>query len=551
VLPFENLGRPEDAYFADGMADEVRGKLAALPGLEVIARSSSMQYRQHGRPAPEVARELGVRYLLAGTVRYEPGTGGAPGRVRISPELVEIRAGAAVTRWQQPFDAALTGVFAVQADVAERVTVALDVALGTRERAQLARRPTSNLAAYQAFLRGEAARTAGHANGSVIETLPALDAFRRAVTLDSTFGRAWVRLAQTEAVLLGNLPREATRAGVTPVSARYAAEQASRLADRPAEGSLVLGTYYALVLNDMPNALTNIQLGLRIAPDDAELLEVAGFAERELGRYADAVGHLRRAVILDPRAGLTTFELGRTLLWVRRYTDAREAFGRARVLMPTSPNVPLHLAQVELAQGDLTRARAVLRSAAAGVPLEALVTTIGSTGGWEDLAWLLEPAEQDLLPALGSQTAEDRVSWALSLARVYLLRADSARARAYADSARLAAEAVLRSAPDHAPIVAQHGIALAYLGRRDTALREGGRAVALRPLSLDAQWGAYVQHQLVHIYILLGEYEKALETLEPLLTIPHFLSPGWLRVDPMFVPLRGHPRFERLATGRA
>jgi tetratricopeptide (TPR) repeat protein len=246
----------------------------------------------------------------------------------------------------------------------------------------------------------------------------------------------------------------------------------------------------------------------------------------------------------------TVLELGRALLWTRQYPDAKEAFDGLAVLMPSNPAVPTNRAQVELARGDLTGARAVLRGATPDVPVEELVTYIGGTGGWEDLAWLLEPAQQDLLLALGPPTAEGRVAWALSLARVYLLRTDSTRARVYADSARLAAETVLRGAPDYALIAAQHGLALAYLGRRDDAIREGRRAVALRPLSKDAQWGAYVQHQLVHIYIRLGEHEKALDTLEPLLTIPYFLSPGWLRVDPLFVPLRGHPRFERLATGR-
>ena len=154
VLPFENLGDSADAYFADGVADAVRGKLTALPGVEVIARASSMAYRQTSKPPEVVARELGVRYLLTGTVRWAKG--GAASRVQVSPELVEIReAGAPASTWQQPFDAALTDVFEVQADIAGRVAKALRLALDSTGRRQLAERPTANMPAYDAYLKGE------------------------------------------------------------------------------------------------------------------------------------------------------------------------------------------------------------------------------------------------------------------------------------------------------------------------------------------------------------------------------------------------------------
>ena len=153
VLPFENLGDSADAYFADGVADEVRGKLAAVAGVEVIARASSAQYRRTTNPVRQVARELGVRYLLTGTVRWDKQQG--TGRVRVSPELVEAASG--TTLWQAPFDAAATDVFQVQADVAARVAEALGLALGVRERGRLGERPTANLAAYDAYLKGEEA----------------------------------------------------------------------------------------------------------------------------------------------------------------------------------------------------------------------------------------------------------------------------------------------------------------------------------------------------------------------------------------------------------
>jgi TolB-like protein len=164
VLPFENLGRPEDEYFAEGVTDAIRGKLTTLQGLPVTARSSSGQYKKTTKSPQQIGRELGVEYLLTGTVRWEKAPGGQS-RVQVSPEL--IRASNAAAKWQQPFAAALTDVFQVQADVAGQVAQALDVALGTAQRQTLAERPTGNLAAYDAFLRGdEISREVGSASTS-------------------------------------------------------------------------------------------------------------------------------------------------------------------------------------------------------------------------------------------------------------------------------------------------------------------------------------------------------------------------------------------------
>ena len=156
VLPFENLGAPEDDYFADGIADEVRGKLTSLPGVEVIARGSSTPYKKTTKTPKQIAQELDVKYLLTATVRWQKGAGAS--RVHVSPELVEVReSGAPASRWQQPFDAALTDVFQVQSDIASRVAQALGVALGAGEEKRLSEKPTQNLAAYDAFLKGEEA----------------------------------------------------------------------------------------------------------------------------------------------------------------------------------------------------------------------------------------------------------------------------------------------------------------------------------------------------------------------------------------------------------
>ena len=183
MLPFENLGDSAEAYFADGMTDEVRGKLSQVSGIAVIARASSNEYRKTTKAPQQIARELGADYLLTATVRWEK-AGGGPSRVRVSPELIRVEPGAApTTKWQQPFDASLTDVFQVQADIATKVASALNLALGDSVRHELAAKPTENLAAYDAYLKGEAA-SQGMAVADPASLRRAIGFYQQAVALD-------------------------------------------------------------------------------------------------------------------------------------------------------------------------------------------------------------------------------------------------------------------------------------------------------------------------------------------------------------------------------
>ena len=199
---------------------------------------------------------------------------------------------------------------------------------------------------------------------------------------------------------------------------------------------------------------------------------------------------------------------------------------------------------VALAQGDLAGARGFIRAALGRIDT---TTVVAYTAMSDDLGWVLDSAEEQVLFRLGPAAfGNDLGGRALVLAQQYAFRGDMRRARVYADTARAAFEAALKTTPNDAQQHAVLGLALAYLGRKADAAREGERAVALRPLAKNPYFGPYLQHQLVRIYALGGEPEKALDALEPLLKVPYWLSPGWLRVDPNFVSLRGNPRFERL-----
>jgi tetratricopeptide (TPR) repeat protein len=421
------------------------------------------------------------------------------------------------------------------------VAQALGIALGAGEQKQLAERPTQNLSAYDAFLRGEAA-SQGMSVSQPSALRQAISAYEQAVALDSSFVEAWAQLSKGHSTLYYN---GGTPTAAEAEAARTGAARALALGPMRPEGRLAQGLYYLGVLRDNPRALEQFTLGLRIAPNHVELLALTGLAEQYLGRWQPALEHFRRAYALDPRSPSAARTLAYVYLMMRRYPEALAVTDRALAIEVTPRFVHLK-AMIHLAQGDLRQARADVRAGLGQLEPVTLVATFAYA--W-DLYWVLEEPEQQLLLQLPPSAFDDnRASWGLALAQTYALRGDGPHARVYADTARRALEQQLAASPSNSELVALHGVALAYLGRNTDAVREGQRAVALTPIGRheESMAEAYVQHQLVRIYVLAGEPEQALDQLEPLLRVPYFLSAGWLRVDPTFDPLRGRPRFERL-----
>jgi serine/threonine-protein kinase len=540
VLPFENLGAPEEAYVVDGITDEIRSKLAGVPGLQVIARASSNQYRATRKPLQDVARDLGVRYLLTGTVRSES-VEGAGERVRVAPELVEVTPGGAapVSRWTQTLDATMADVFSMQADIASRVAGAMNVALGGGARAQLAAAPTKDPAAYDAYLRGR----------DIVRTDPVdlrrrLRFFQRAVALDSTFVLAWVERARVASILYSNGVPDPALAR----EAKQSVERAIALAPQRGEGYGVLATYLNLVEQDPARALEAAQKARALSPGDPELMRPLAIAERQQGRVEESLRDMRVAAERDPRNAITVHLLGDALLWARRYDEARDAADRALALAPDVSEMIENRAMVSLAQGDLAGARHVLASVPASVDRGALAAAVAM---YYDLPWALDDADQRRLLALGADAFDgDRLSWAWALSQMSTVRGDVARARAYADTALAAADEQLRSNPDDAQRQIVRGLVLATLGRSADAVAAGERGMAQARRKWTATNGPYMQHQLARIYMISGDRAKALDLLEPLLRMPYYLSPAWLRIDPTFAPLRGEARFERLASSK-
>jgi serine/threonine-protein kinase len=541
VLPFENLGSPEDEYFADGMTDEVRGKLSSLPGLRVIARGSSTPYKKTTKTLQQIARELGAQYLLTATVRWERTPGGAS-RVHVSPELVEMGDGSSpTTKWQAPFDAQYNDVFDVQADIAGRVAQALDVALGDSTRQQLAEPPTRNLAAYDAYLKGEDVSQHMAAQDPATQRRAAAY-YGQAVALDSSFVEAWAQLSRSHAILYANgtpRPGEAEQA-------HRAAERAIALAPNRAEGHVAMG-YYWYALADIPHSAEEYQQAERIAPNDATVLSKLASLDQTFGHWDAALAGLRQAHALDPRATDTDDQLAFLLMSLRRYSEAQRVVASGLTFAASDLNLIEDKMMIALGQGDIAAARATLTAAASDVDPATLVAFVAT---YWDLYWVLDDAQQQLLLHLTPGAFDDdRAAWGIVLAQTYHLRGDQDHARVYADSALIALEQQLRATPQDDQRHSFRGLALAYLGRKEEAIQEGQRGVALRPVARDARLGPYNEHLLARIYLLVGEPAKALDQLDHLLSIPYFLSPGWLKIDPTFTPLRGDARFQKLTQG--
>jgi TolB-like protein/Flp pilus assembly protein TadD len=529
VLPFQNLGDTADAYFADGITDAVRGKLTTIPGMRITGSNSTAGYRGTTKSPQQIGRELEVDYLLVGKVRWQKSADGTS-RVQVSPEL--IRVATADAEWQQPFDAPLTDVFQVQADIAGRVAQALDVAIGSRQQLALDQRPTQNLAAYDAFLKGKAQRALGRDPATLRR---AVNFFEQAVALDSTFVAAWAALSESASAFLaiGAIwERAADRA-------HDAADRAIALDPKHPDGHRALGDYY-LVARNPARAAESYSKGLALAPDDADLLRGLGEVALSAGRWDQAVEQLRRSLSLDPRSAITADALGSTLLWLRRYDEALHAINRALAVEPASLSAIQHKAMVFLGRGDLEAARALLAEPPAGVDLPAFVVFMSSI--W-DLYWPLTAEQRSLVKRLRPSAFDgDAGAWGLALAGVYDVEGDMHRAAAYGDSAATALEQQLAASPKDPHRLVLLGVALAYQGRKAEAVRRGRQGVELLPRG-------YFLHQLARIYILTGDAEKAIDTLERLLAMPYYLSPGWLRIDPAFDPVRKHPRFQQLVSG--
>jgi TolB-like protein/Tfp pilus assembly protein PilF len=540
VLPFENLGDSADAYFADGMTDELRGKLAAVPGLEVVAGRSSNEYRQTTKSLPEIAGDLGVEYVLVGKIRWEKGQGTS--RVRVSPELIRVAPGAAPsTKWAQPFDAALTDVFQVQADIAGRVAQALNVALGPGVPQALAARPMTSPEAYDDYLRAN--EYFDHQNRA--DNAIAVDLYQRAIALDSGFALTWAKLARAHALAYWLRWDPSSK---RLVLAQHAAERALALQPDLPEAHLAMGLYHYWGHRDYDRALAEFAITGRSQPNNADLAEAIGLVQRRQGKWQDALASLKRSAELDPLSYTNLSDLGQTYFLIRDYPQAERVLDRAIALAPDLPTAyGEKMLLYENWEGHLDKARAVMREALSHMEFGKFM----AEAPWVAVMFAADSAYRAELAALSPAAFGDNIAgyyWVK--ARAYSWRGDAGQARAYYDSAAVAARAELRERPDAYLTHGTLGLAEAYLGHRAQAIQEGRRAVELLPPSKDALDATSAELQLAQIYTVVGEPDAAIEQLHAALAVPSDVSAAGLKADPTWAPLRSNPRFEQLVAGK-
>jgi len=545
VLPFENLGLPADEYFADGITEEITGRLAQLSGLGVIARTSATQYKGAHKSIRQIGAELGVNYVLEGSVRWEKPPSGRS-RVRVAPQLIRVSDETHV--WAQPYDAVLADVFSVQGTIAERVAEALNVSLLGGEQAAVASQPTRDLEAYDLFLRGNAHLSRTY-NQSDLDSAAGL--YERAVWLDPEFALAYARLSQVHSWMYWRFydHTDARRA-----RAERAASRALALRPAMPDAHLARGYVHFFGYHDFEPALQEFQAARTLQPSSAEAAMAVGRIERRQGQWDLAMADFQQAVVLNPRDWVAPLELASTQFYQHRYSEALRWFDRASALTnDQSVSYYVRFRSELYLVGSVEGAREAMRRAASRLGVDSMVRALVLTGWWS-----LVFIDQDYQTAL-ERLALPRNSSAwgpyypgpyyLAKAELHSRRGETASARVYYDSARVQLEARVREEPRDAINHVDLGIALAGLGLKQDAIREAQTAVNLVPVSRDAFLGSDILHGSAVVYVRAGDYETAIDQLALLLTIPSQVSATILRIDPIWAPLRGNPRFERLAKG--
>ena len=536
VLPFDSAGTADDAAFADGITEEVRGKLTAVPRLRVTARTSSNQYRGSRKTPREIGDELGVAYILTGTVRWAAGPAGER-RVRVTPELINCASGD--TRWQEPFDEVMSDVFKVQTGIATKVASALGATFGDSVAREINTSLTGNLEAYQEYLKGEAATEAmARDDGKSLQE--GLTHYARAAALDTGFAVAWSRVGMVETMSFSVNPNDdiARRA-------EAAIGRAMRLAPNHPQVRRANSRYQRLVTKDFVSSMAQLDTGLVHEPNNVDLLSAAASASALLQRWDAAVDYAKRAASLDPRNANAAEAVARILHAVRRFGEADEYAARALALSPGNISMALGASINRVSMGDLAGAKAYARE----VLEHADTTEVAAYYAlYQEMQWVLdEPLLRRITRMTPANFRNNRQQWALKVGRTWLLLGDTVKGRAYGDSSRIVSDAQLASYPNDAQLHELRGRALAMMGRNEEAIAEAERSLRMRETELDVSTGAYVHYQVARILVQAGAFDRALDILEPLLSTNYAdVTPAWLTLEPVFRPLRGNPRFERL-----
>ena len=535
VLPFQNLSdEKENAYFADGMQDDILTNLSKIGDLKVISRTSVMSYRDGARNAREIGKSLGVGTLLEGSVRR------SGNRVRVNVQLINANNDEHI--WAEDYDRELTDVFAIQTDLAQKIASALQAKLSPNEKARLDRRPTRDSDAYLLYVQAH-----GYANRPDRfrdTSLKAEELFEQAIKLDRNFAAAYAGLSMVESWLY----HESEPIPAHREKARLNAEESLRLQPNLPEGHLALGFSYYYGDRDYERALSEFEIAKRDLPNEADAYSAIAAIQRRQGKWAESTANFEKAVSLDPKNANVLFNLGLNYMAQRDFETADKIFDRAIAADPQAfASRGMKSALAIAWKGDVGFVEKQLSLVPGEFDPDGLVTAarvgiLMLQRKFADALKLLQQfrGETLLYPDTGPCPK------ALLEGRLYLYQGDKTKAQAAFESARPVAEQLVRDAPGDPGRHVQLGAVLAGLGLKEEAVNEGRKAVQSVPESQDAFEGPQATAALAEIYAWVGEYDEAFRLLDHLLKVPNGLTVPALKLDPVWDPLRKDPRFQAL-----
>jgi len=542
VLPFQNLSSdPENAYFADGIQEEVLTRLAKIADLKVISRASTQQYQSEPGNLAEIAKQLGVANILEGSVQK------AGNQVRVNVHLVNVQTGSQL--WGETYDRKLSDIFAVESEIAKGIAASLQARLTGHEEQALAAKPTNNPQAYDAYLRGLAFEA--RSNYSSDALFKAIDYYDMAVRLDPNFALAWARLSGVHALLYSN------RRDTTPArrdAAKEALENAQRLQPNTAETLLFSGYYQYWVLHDYGLAKATFERVSKKIPGNSEVLYALAAIARTEGHWDESLAYWERGLALNPRSTALLTEVAFTYAALRQFSRAEKLYDRALDILPNEVSIMALKASIYQAEGNLQEAAKLL----AQVNLETnsdVAVRIRLT------QWRLERNHTEATQWV--QGRQDRLrlffgidkgSKQLGNALVHRVAGDAAQAKAFAEQARNTIEPLRKEQPDNAFVAAALAVAYAMLDEKESALNEAQRAITLSPSNKDRLSGPAFEENLALVEMIIGENSRAISILTRLLQTvyggwlysPAPITPALLRLDPLWDPLRSDPAFQKL-----
>lgn len=535
VLPFENLGAPDDEYFADGMTEEITSRLARLQGLGVISRTSALQYKNTTKSIKKIGDELGVAYVLEGTVRWQHNPNGQD-RVRVTPQLIRVSDDTHI--WAEQMDRSMEEIFQVQSEIAEQVVNQLDLNVLEPERRAIWTQPTKNLEAYDLWLQAIEHERKSDATGNMEELEKATQLAEKVVELDPNFVLSYVMQCHHHRwYYFTGYDRTEKRLN----KAKAAIDKALELQPDMPEALEALAFYYYQGFLDYDRALEVFSRIQQVRPNYNPWL--MGFVQRRKGEWQRALLTLEKAFELDPRNAFLAYEIGLTTQYMRQFAKAETWFDRSLSIGPDYDVARVGKAYNHLMwNGDTKRSRAILEALPKNTEIE-------------DAWFLLFRAERDYQKALDyfttikgnaleSQNHYYPVHWLKAWA--YHQLGDNHLSKIYADSSAIQIRREIGKRSDDPRLYSALGLAYALGGDPEKAIQAGQQALEIYPIFKDVLGATYYVFRLAEIFAIVGKEEDAIDQLELLLSMSSLVSVAYLKIDSMFDPVRDNPRFQKM-----